>query len=1135
MRCPKCQYDNPSSMRFCGKCRTVLALNCPKCSFKNPPEFDFCGQCAADLRGPTAAPKLDIAAPTTAATKVIFADPAPSAPEGERKTVTALFADISGSTAMMEDLDPERARAVVDPALRLMIDASRRYDGHIVQSTGDGIFALFGAPIAQEDHPQRALYAALRMQEELRRYSAKLVTDGGNPLHCRVGINTGEVVIRSIATRDGHTEYAPIGHVINLASRMQAVAPVGSVAVAESTARLCEGYFTLRSLGPVGVKGLTEPVHASEVTGLGPLRSRLQRAAGRGLAKFVGRDREMDLLEHSLRLAFEGRGQVATVVAEAGTGKSRLFFEFKLKNQAGWTVLEGFSVAHGKASGYLPVIELLRNYFKIGSEDDEATRRDKVTARLTALDLPLEDTLPFLLALLGIAAQDEPAVAIDPQIKKRRTLEVIKRILLRESLQQPLMLVFEDLQWIDEETQAVLDMLADSIGTARIILLVNYRPEYHQEWSNKTYYTQLRLDPLRGESAEEMLSVLVGDGFELLPLKRLIIERTEGNPFFIEETVQVLFEEAALVRTGATVRLTKPANELRIPATVQSILAARIDRLPPREKNLLQTLAVVGREFSLPLIAHVLQKESSEELLAMLTNLQLAEFIYEQPSVGDIQYTFKHALTQDVAYGSLLIERRKLLHQRAGLALETLFADQLEDYLSDLANHYSRSGHNAKAVEYLAKAAKREISQNAYRGALRHLKSAIELVPGLEKAEERDRRELDLLIDYGVTLLVLEGWYVPDLGGAYQRALELCKQLGEEQHRLSVLFGIGSFHACRGNLRQALAHAEEMDSLDSASPRDKTLLSGWLMGNAQFFMGDFAAAHASFERAISSYDKTTQRSLAFRVGQDLCVTCLAYDAMIWLILGFPDQAEKKLEEALALARDLGYPFTLAVCLTTAANYYCIRRDFRRVPALVQETEALSREHGFGFYAEIITSFEMLALASEGRVEELMTMASRVSKVTDTGLEEALSWFRSALGEAFGNLGRAKAGFRLVEQATEIMNKNDEHYAEAEIYRIRGVLTLKKLHGRDSTALELQASRAEAERAFRDAMEIARRQGAKLFELRAATCLSQLLIDAGRSDEAGPLLDEIYGRFTEGFDAPDLRAARALLDTLRPLA
>jgi class 3 adenylate cyclase len=323
-------------------------------------------------------------------------------PDGERKTVTALFADIKGSMELMEELDPEEARAIVDPALRLMIDAVHRYDGYIVQSTGDGIFALFGAPVAHEDHPQRALYAALRMQEELRRYSTKLVADGGNPLQCRVGINTGEVVVRSIATGQGHTEYTPIGHTTNLASRMQAVAPVGSIAVAESTRKLCEGYFILKSLGPTRVKGLGEPVNIYEVTALGPLRTRLQLSAGRGLTKFVGRQHEMETLKRALEQARAGHGQIVGAMAEPGVGKSRLFYEFKAVSQSGCMVLETFSVSHGKASAYLPIIDLLHGYFGIDAGDDSRKRREKITGRVVALDHALEGALPYLFGLFGI-------------------------------------------------------------------------------------------------------------------------------------------------------------------------------------------------------------------------------------------------------------------------------------------------------------------------------------------------------------------------------------------------------------------------------------------------------------------------------------------------------------------------------------------------------------------------------------------------------------------------------------------------------------------------------------------------------------------------------------------------------------
>src|SRR5579863_9428326 len=429
MRCTKCGTESTTSRKFCAACGSPLSRRCPKCGAENAPSSAFCEDCGAALTGDAAsaaasspqastAPNIRLAPEQSDASTTI---------EGERKTVTALFADIKGSTELMEDLDPEEARAIIDPALKLMIEAAHRYDGYVVQSTGDGIFALFGAPVAHEDHPQRALYAALRMQEELKRYSAKVVTAGGSPIQGRVGINTGEVIVRSITTGAGQTEYTPIGHTINLASRMQTAAPVGSIAVSEATRRLCEGYFILKPLGATRVKGVGEPVNVYEVTGLGPLRTRLQRAVGRGLTKFVGREREMDALRHAAEQAKSGHGQIVAAMAEAGVGKSRLFFEFKATSQSGWMVLETFSVSHGKASAYLPVIDLLRNYFRIASEDDERTRREKVAGKIAILDRSLEDTLPYLFSLLGIVEGDDPMAQMDGQVKKRRTLESLRR------------------------------------------------------------------------------------------------------------------------------------------------------------------------------------------------------------------------------------------------------------------------------------------------------------------------------------------------------------------------------------------------------------------------------------------------------------------------------------------------------------------------------------------------------------------------------------------------------------------------------------------------------------------------------------------------------------------------------------
>ena len=601
--CAKCGAEIRDGRRFCGKCGSAVSNRCAKCGAENPPGDGFCGDCGAALL-PNSSSVSSSSIPQAQPATAIRIAPATETAEGERKTVTALFADIKGSTELMEDLDPEEARAIIDPALKLMIDAVHRYDGYVVQSTGDGIFALFGAPVAHEDHPQRALYAALRMQEELKRHSDQSGAEGGLPIQARIGVNTGEVVVRSIATGGGTAEYTPIGHTTNLASRMQTLAPIGSIAATEATRKLCEGYFTFKALGPTKVKGIAEPVDVYEVTGLGPLRTRLQRSAGRGLTKFVGREREMEAMRARGR-AGEGRARTdCRRDGGAGTGKSRLLFEFKAKNPVG---LDGardlLGLARQGVSAYLPVIDLLHGYFEI----DRRRRRAKAARegnwpRRRRSTAALEDTLPYLFALLGIVEGDDPLAQMDGQVRKRRTLEAIKRIMLRESLNQPLMVIFEDLHWIDEQTQEFLNLLADSIGTAKILLLVNYRPEYSHQWNSKTYYTQLRLDPLGKESAEEMLSALLGDGVELAPLKRLIIERTEGNPFFIEETVQVLFDEGALVRTERRSSSHGRSSSLKIPPTVQGMLAARIDRLPADAKELLQTLAVIGREFPLSLV-----------------------------------------------------------------------------------------------------------------------------------------------------------------------------------------------------------------------------------------------------------------------------------------------------------------------------------------------------------------------------------------------------------------------------------------------------------------------------------------------------------------------------------------------------
>ncbi|MGA9722651.1 MAG: adenylate/guanylate cyclase domain-containing protein [Candidatus Binatus sp.] len=1117
MRCTKCEFENPAGMKFCGKCRTALGVTCPNCSFENPPGFDFCGQCAAALQEDTRIESAKLSAPAKPAAVRVTAEQADtSALDGERKTVTALFADIKGSTELEQDLDPEEARAIVDPALKLMIDAVRHYDGYIVQSTGDGIFALFGAPVAHEDHPQRALHAALRMQEELRRYGAKLQAEGRAPIEIRVGVNTGEVVVRSITTGASQVEYTPIGHTTNLASRLQSIARTGSIVVSEATRKFVEGYFALKPLGPTKVKGVTEPVNVYEVTGLGPLRTRLQRSAGRGLTKFVGREREMDAMKTAADQAKAGRGQIVAAMAEAGVGKSRLLFEFKATSAAGWMVLETFSVSHGKASAFLPVLDLLHGYFKIIGDDDARARREKIGGKVLMLDRAQEDTLPYLFALLGIVEGDDPLAQMDAQVRKRRTLDAIKRILLRESINQPLMVIFEDLHWIDEETQALLNLLADAIANAKILLLVNYRPEYSHPWNSKTIYTQLRLDPLGKESADEMLSALLGDGKDLVPLKRVIIERTEGNPFFMEETVQVLLDEGSLVRDGSMTRLTRPLGDLKIPPTVQGILAARIDRLSAESKDLLQALAVIGREFSLSLIRAVVPK-SDDELSRMLNDLQLGEFIYEQPAVGDIEYSFKHALTQEVAFGSVLNERRKELHRRTAAAIESLYADRLEDCYTELAHHYGRAGYAAKAVQYMGLAGEQALQRSAFAEALAHLTTGLELLKTLPQSPARDAQELQLQLELGGASTYVYGPASDKTEAAYSRAYDLCVPTGESIDLLRVLAGIRLVHGTRGAIRESVVVARE--ALEIARRiNDPTQLAIFQYALAVNLgtLGDLAQARQMLEESIELFHPLPDVP-DLQIPQVLLPMILG--RTLWL-LGFPDQALKQLREAEIRGHRSSNPVAKAFGLSAkeadiwSGNFESIRKNAQ---ALLEAPWAAELSPIQAAQSDIARCW---LLAKQGQSDGVAMIRDAMARVAATRFGASRSLYGAMLAEACAAVGQIDEALSAVDEVFPLA-QTEELYYEAELNRLRGEFLL----------MQDSSNAAPAEQSFRTAIEISRRQKAKSWELRATTSLARLLDRHGKRDEARVMLADIYNWFTEGFDTADLKDAKALLEEL----
>ncbi len=707
MQCPQCQHENSATAKFCEECGQLLRARCPACGFEPAPSAKFCPECGQRLTPPAPAAASPVAfAPSQAYTPPHLAEKiriSKSVLEGERKQVTVLFADLKGSMELLADRDPEEARQILDPVLERLMAAVHRYEGTVNQVMGDGIMALFGAPVAHEDHAVRACYAALAMQEAMRRYAEEVRRTHGLAVQIRVGLNSGDVVVRAIGN-DLHMDYSAIGQTTHLAARMEQLATPGSILLTAATLRLVEGLVRVNALGPVPVKGLTEPVDVFELVEASAIRRRLQAAATRGLTRFVGRETELVALQQALARAEAGHGQVVALVGEAGVGKSRLVYELVHSHRTqGWLVLESASVSYGKATPYFPVIDLLKRYAHVEDRDEPRTVRAKVTGHVLTLDEALQDTMPALLALLDVLPEDSPFLKLDPPQRRQRTLDALKRVLLRESQVQPLLLVFEDLHWIDTETQALLDSLVERLPTARLLLLVNYRPEYQHGWGSKTYYTQLRLDPLPPVSAEEFLQALLGDDPSLAPLKQLLIARTQGNPFFLEESVRTLVETGVLVGERGAYRLAQPVESLQMPATVQAILAARIDRLPPEDKRLLQTAAVIGTEVPWPLLQAI--ADAPEEALHRgLGQLQAAEFLYETSLFPEHAYTFKHALTHEVAYNSLLQERRRALHTRIVEAIEGLSADRLTEQVERLAHHALRGEVWDKALAYCRQA-----------------------------------------------------------------------------------------------------------------------------------------------------------------------------------------------------------------------------------------------------------------------------------------------------------------------------------------------------------------------------------------------------------------------------------------------
>jgi class 3 adenylate cyclase/tetratricopeptide (TPR) repeat protein len=956
--------------------------------------------------------------------------------EGERKQVTVLFADLKGSMELLADRDPEDARRILDPVLGHMMDAVHRYEGTVNQVMGDGIMALFGAPIAHEDHAVRACYAALRMQESVSRYAEEARRAHGVTVRIRVGINSGEVVVRAIGS-DLRMDYTAVGETTHLAARMEQLAHPGTVLIAPATLDLVEGRIAVKPLGPVPVKGRTDPVEVYEISGIGPARSRLQAAARRGLTRFVGRDAETEVLRRSLERAAAGHGQVVAIVGEAGVGKSRLHWEFTRSHHVdGWLVLRSRSVAYARGTPYLHVIELLEAYFGVQDRADPRRVRELVTDKLFTLDRTLEPLVTPLLALFDVPVHDAGWDALDPPQRRQRILDAVKRLLLRESQVQPLLLVVADLHWIDSESQALLDALIESLPTARILLIVDYRPEYQHNWASKTYYTQLRIDPLPAEGAEELLTALLGHDEKLEALKRVLVERAEGNALFLEEMVQSLVETRLLVGVPGAYRVTNASEVRQIPATVQAVVAARIDRLPPEDKRLLQAASVIGKDVPFTLL-RAISDVPAADLRRALTELQAAEFLYETGLFPDLEYTFKHALTHEVAYGSVLQDRRRALHGRIVEALETLYPDRLAEQVERLAHHAFRGELWDKAVTYLRQAGAKALAHSAYREAASRFEQALAALHRLPETREKIECAIDLRLDLRQSLFPLNEltrvWRYLEEAEGLARTLDDPRRIGWVS-----MYMTGHHWHTGGHVREMRRFAAGVEGIAQrlGDVPLRTAVQYYLIG-ASYLSGDYRATEHLCRKFVQWLDDQPMRE-RFGLAVFPAVVARTYLARALAERGLFDEADAHGREAIRLGEALDHPFSVGLGWVDLAYVQRVRGELTEAVRLLERAVALCREWNITSQTPVVMAALGHAYALSGRsAEGVSWLQQALATYESIGVGVYHSLSVEHLGEAYLLADQVDDARACAERALKLTRDRGERGYEAWALRLLG--------------------------------------------------------------------------------------------------
>jgi class 3 adenylate cyclase/tetratricopeptide (TPR) repeat protein len=1087
--CAACGHENRAQARFCESCGRALERSCHACGTEIRATARFCDACGAVVAA--AAPPTPARRDVRGYTPKHLTDrilTSRGAIEGERKQVTVFFADVTGSMELAEQVDPEEWHRILDRFFEILTEGVHRFEGTVNQYTGDGVMALFGAPLAHEDHAHRACYAALHLGEELRRFAQELKRERGLTFATRMGLNSGEVVVGTIGD-DLRMDYTAQGQVVGIAARLQALADPGKAYVSEHTAALVEGFFALGNLGAFRLKGVTEPLRVFSLDGVGRMRTRLDVSRARGLSRFVGRRDEMAVLEGALARAIDGQAQVVGVVAEAGTGKSRLCGELGDRcRERGLRVHEARGVSHGKLLPFLPLLELLRAVFRLDESDSSRDARQKIAGSLVLLDRRFEEALPLLFEFLGVPDPERPAPIADPADQRRHLFGVIARLVRALGEREPSVLLLEDLHWFDDGTTTFVETLIEAITGTKTLLVLNFRPEFRAPWMEKASYQQLPLSPLGPAAVAELLDDLLGNDPSVAELRELVRGPTGGNPFFVEEAVQALIEAGSLQGSRGAYRLAGPLPTLRVPPTVQALLASRIDRLPAHARGVLQDASVIGKRFAkttLRRVAGIADGDFDEALRV----LRARDFVFEEELFPEVEYAFKHPLTQEVAYASQLADRRRLAHANVAQLLEEVGQAKLDEHAPLLAHHWEAAGEPLSAARWYRRAAewsedRQSASAAGYWGATRRLATAIGDTP--ESVRLRIAACLGLVraADYDM-------FCSSDSSSAFAEGHRLAVDSDDRDSRVRLLLAYSALVLHDGNLERSAELLAEAESV--AADVDDPELKFVVRGHSAFaclIRGEQRLALQRYDEAFRLLGDVTP-SDRFVLRRYLGAS--ANRLMIVAEAGRPDEARAEAERLLAIAeesRDLPYICIVHFCFFRLASFLGHSAEALRHAREAVETAERLGALGFRATARFSLGGAYLLMRS---FDEAIAVFDDARSIASPDVHGAGQWagLLARLAEAHlgrGDLDRALALSAEAVAAAEGVRRLG--VADVLLGRARVLLTAGRVEDAD-----------EIERTIEAACEIVERCGATLYEASIHEERSRLARLLGRINEA----------------------------------